>query len=131
VILSRVVTSPYFQALPTYQWERLAVCCVLAVVLISSPARGMDSAIVLMSALAVHVTFQHVQIATRLHEADQARPDAHVECHAKLTEYLAIKEAAWIAVFLMTGAYPAIVGSLVLLAYPAWRRVYLRARRSS
>jgi hypothetical protein len=52
----------------------------------------------------------------------------HVECVAWLQRYWVLKEVAWVAYFLATGAVSALVGCAVFLAHPFWRRWY-RARK--
>lgn len=79
-----------------------------------------------ISMFAVLFTFCHVQVSTRLYEADLNRPSPSVHCHEFLSTYLILKELLWVFIFLITGAYPAIIGSVVLLAYPYWRQFYRR-----
>lgn len=106
-----------------------------------------------VGALAVLLTFCHVQVADRLAEAERARAEAqasearekiltpaeltkaeeavrhlghHVECHAWARRYLVSKELCWLVYFTLLGAYSALVGVGVFLAYPVWRAWYKR-----
>jgi hypothetical protein len=81
-----------------------------------------------ISALAVVLSFAHMQVADRLAEAEERRPSRDVECHRKLRWYLVAKELAWVAAFASAGLWPALVGCGLFLGYPVWRRFYRRWR---
>lgn len=125
-MLSAVFESRPFQMFPTWVWELAFVTAVLALVALVSGGTGPAW----LAALAVVLTFAHVQVATRLDEAEMSRPVAVVVCRAWLDRYLVAKEAVWVALFAITGAWPAVVGCAVFLLYPGWRRFYRRARGS-
>lgn len=81
-----------------------------------------------IGALAVLLTFGHVQVADRLAEEaaekEQLTGEADVECHRMARRYLISKELCWFAYFFALGAYSALVGVGVFLLYPVWRRSY-------
>lgn len=85
-----------------------------------------------IGALAVLLTFGHVQVADRL--AERAALDeiehgqATVDCHRWARRYLVSKEACWLAYFVLLGAWSALVGVGIFLAYPLWRHWYRRAK---
>lgn len=79
-----------------------------------------------LGVVAVQCSFHHMAIGERMREREAARPVPSVECHRQLTAFLVAKEAAWIALFLVTRTYPALVGCVLFLAYPAWRRAWRR-----
>jgi hypothetical protein len=72
--------------------------------------------------IAVSLSFAHAQVADRLAERDAARPRPAVACHRWATRYLVAKELAWVAVFVLLGAWTALVGAGLFLLYPLWRR---------
>jgi hypothetical protein len=107
-----------WQLLPTWVWELSAAAGVLAVV----SELGGGGLIQRLSALAVLLSFAHAQVASRLDEAEERRVERAVHCRAWLVRYLVAKEAAWVAVFGLTGAWPAVAGCALFLLYPLWRR---------
>jgi hypothetical protein len=84
-----------------------------------------------VGALAVLLTFGHVQVADRLAERaaqDEQLGQVTVECHNMAVNYLVHKEVCWLIYFLVLGAYSALVGVGVFLLYPFWRRFYRKRR---
>lgn len=89
-----------------------------------------------VAALGVQLGFHHASVADRLREAEELRVERqaqlgdmvplidHVECVAWLQRYWVLKEIAWVAYFLATGAVSALVGCVVFIAHPFWRRWY-------
>jgi hypothetical protein len=93
-----------------------------------------------LAALGVQIGFHHASVANRLQESQEMVQKHsgmldlmpltrahHVECVAWLDRYWVLKECAWVAYFLSTGAVSALVGCAVFLLHPFWRRWY-RAR---
>ena len=78
----------------------------------------------ILSALAVILTFGHAQISTRLSEQQSLVEQPSVECHRKLILYYIGKEVCWFWYFLISGSYSALVGVVVFLMYPLWRKYY-------
>lgn len=83
------------------------------------------------------IGFHHASVADRLREAEERRAragvgtvvdgaaaSAYVECVGMLHRYWVLKEVAWVAYFLSTGAVSALVGCAVFLVHPFWRRWY-------
>jgi Na+/H+ antiporter NhaA len=50
------------------------------------------------------------------------------ECYEKLGEYWVYKEVLWFAVFILSGAYPAIAGNIIFIFFPVWRKIYKAER---
>lgn len=84
-----------------------------------------------VGALAVALSFAHMQVTDRLAEeaarVEAAAGTATVECHRWAGRYLVGKELCWLLYFVMLGAWSALVGVGLFLFYPLWRSFY-RAR---
>lgn len=121
-----------------WQWEALFVGLALGgVALLTTPplpgeltfAALTPFLIVWLSAAAVFGSFLHAQIGTFMAE-DMGTTEAPItECYHKLDGYWAYKEVLWFIVFLLSGAYPAIAGTVLFMLYPAWRKVYKEERQ--
>jgi hypothetical protein len=125
---SKIVNSEVWQKYPTWYWESLIVALILASVTASTTSSE-NMLVNILAMFAVYYTFLHVKVASRLEEAQEKLEVNTVECYERLTHYLIIKEFLWVGVFFLTGAYSAIVGNIVFLLYPAWRKIYLKARK--
>jgi hypothetical protein len=121
----------------TWQYETLFVAVVLALVAaVTTPsfsaigdAQALRSALVIwLSALAVLGSFLHAKVGYRMAEALAAQEAPPASCHEWSGTYWASKELLWLVVFLLSGAYPAIAGSIIFILYPAWRRIHLEER---
>jgi hypothetical protein len=77
-----------------------------------------------VGAAAVSLTFAHAQVAERLREQDAAREEPTVSCNVWSTRYFVAKEVLWAVLFLGIGAYTALVGVGLFLAYTPWRRFW-------
>jgi len=82
----------------------------------------------IICSLAVYYTFLHAQVADRMQErqALQVKPD--VECYKKSNIYFMVKEALWVAFFVMTNAYAALSGAILFFLYPIWRKYYRKIK---
>ncbi len=80
------------------------------------------------AAMAVLLTFGHAQIADRLAEQEGKRAIPSVDCYKKLWYYFIGKELLWSLYFLETHAYSALVGVVVFLVYPFWRKLYRKGK---
>jgi hypothetical protein len=123
-VIGRLFGSKAWQALPTWAWELLVVWAILSVAAWVGGASGLQW----LSTAAVLLTFAHVQVATRLEEAEARRTRVSVHCRRWLTRYLVAKESLWVVLFAVTGAWPAVAGCAVFLLYPSWRALYRRHR---
>jgi hypothetical protein len=108
----------------TWKLELAVVVIVLGVTTWVSGVTAQN----VIALLAICLTFCHVQIADRMREADEARSDPAVRCRNWLNRYFVAKETLWVAFFLVSGSYTAIVGSALFLLYPFWRRTYRRIK---
>lgn len=77
---------------------------------------------------AVLLTFCHHTVADRLQEQESLRVKksghASVSCYRWLYFYFVSKEIVWVCAFLALKSYPAIVGVIVFLHYPIWRKIW-------
>ena len=80
--------------------------------------------------LAVFLTFGHASIAERLREREGLRHlkvgigQVEVLCYSKLPYYFYAKESLWFVYFVLLGAWSALAGTLLFLAYTPWRNYY-------
>ncbi len=77
-----------------------------------------------LTVCAILVTFNHGMIGDRLQERQSKMDIPTVECYYKLNGLFWKKEVLWIAVFLLSKNYAAIVGSALFFLYPFWRKFY-------
>lgn len=80
----------------------------------------------MIAALAVLLSFGHIQIADRMAEQESLREIPTVECYKRLWYYYGCKEVLWCLYFLLNHSYSALVGVIVFLCYPIWRGIYRR-----
>lgn len=80
------------------------------------------SVIIWLSAFAVFVTFVHGAMSFDISEASSDRRSSF-----SMGFYWVSKEFLWLTVFLLSGAYPAIVGTVLFILYPLWRKCSLRS----
>ena len=77
---------------------------------------------------AVWFTFLQASVANRLEEMEAKRVQETgligVDCYRWSTRYLYLKEACWLAYFLLLGAWSALLGTAIFLLYPPWRRLW-------
>ena len=112
----------------TWHFELVVACVVLATVALAAGGSWIE----LAGAGAVMLTFAYMQVTDRLaeHEADsmmlleeeQIADTKRVHCHAWAGRYLVAKESLWLVYFVAKGAWSAIAGVALFLAYPLWRR---------
>lgn len=124
---------------PTWQYETALVALVLiAVALATSPsiqASIADNAaltkllIIWLSTGAVLGSFLHAKVGYRMSEALEASSAPDVSCYEWSGKYWLFKEILWLAVFILSGAYPAIAGTVLFIVYPAWRKIHLQERK--
>lgn len=81
------------------------------------------SIIIWLSACAVFITFIHGALCFELSDTQTQRKSV-----LGVGFYWISKEFLWLAVFLLSGAYPAIVGTGLFILYPLWRKSELRPR---
>lgn len=82
-----------------------------------------------LASAAVLASFAHGQVADRLAEregiraslANDKRTD-FTECWKWAHRYYWAKELLWTAFFWATGAWAALAGALIFIAYPVWRK---------
>lgn len=106
----------------TWIWEMGTVALILAAVLLATHAPIVE----VIGSGAVLASFAHGQVSDRLAERDAARAVPEVHCVAWARRYFLAKEALWLVYFVAKGAWSALVGCAVFLAYPAWRALYRR-----
>lgn len=74
--------------------------------------------------VAVMSTFGHAQISDRMaeHQAKLPKPDVH--CYEWSIRYYVVKELCWFSYFIMLHSYAALMGCIIFLLYPLWRKLY-------
>jgi len=108
------------RSIRTWHKEAAVVGAVLTTV-----AWAKGQSIEWLGALAVFFTFMHAQVSFRLSESESRKTLAQVECHWKAQYYFLAKEACWFLYFIFLGAWSALIGVLVFLLYPLWRKWHL------
>jgi hypothetical protein len=78
----------------------------------------------ILSAIAVLLTFGYVSISDRLAEQEALRVTPAVDCYKKLQYYFIGKELFWFLYFFLNHSYSALVGVILFLIYPVWRKIY-------
>lgn len=81
------------------------------------------SVIIWLSACAVFITFIHGALCFDLSTNQVSKKSV-----LGIGFYWISKEFLWLAVFLLSGAYPAIIGTGLFILYPLWRKSSLRPR---
>jgi len=98
---------------------------VVATILVGvSASLGASAPLEWLGSLAVLATFAHAQVGTRLAERQAERTTPDVPCYRWLLFYWCLKEGFWFAYFVLHHSYAALVGVIVFLLYPIWRRWY-------
>ena len=104
-------------SIKTWQIELAVVAATLSTVAVLCGGR-----VELLGALAVTLSFAHVQVADRLAEREAAMSDTSESCYRWAVRYLVSKELAWVAYFVLLHAWSALAGAGIFIAYPLWRR---------
>jgi len=76
----------------------------------------------ILAALAVVLSFGHMQISSRLAEQEHSKATPSIRCYRRLSYYLVGKEVLWFIYFLTNKSYSALVGVVIFLLYPFWRK---------
>ena len=108
----------------TWTEEFGAVAIVLGAVVVATGAPAVEW----LGASAVLASFGHAQVSDRMAEQEAARAVPSVPCFRRAQQYFLTKEVLWCAYFVSKGAWSALVGCGVFLAYPAWRAWYRKRR---
>ena len=103
--------------------SRLVVAATLAVVVIATGNHWREW----IGSVGVLGSFAHASVGERLAEREAARRVPTVDCHRWSGRYFALREVAWFAYFATGRCWSALVGCVLFLLYPAWRRGW-RAR---
>lgn len=114
----------------TWVYESCVVAATLAVVTLLATDWSSWRAIVanLAGAIGVFYTFSHASVAQHMAETQATMPMPSVECWPKAQKFWILKETAWIVAFIASGLYSALVGSILFLIYPAWRKIHVENR---
>ena len=123
---------------PTWHYETAFVALILVTVAVCTTPNpfllGSNTdilrqfLIIWLSAAAVIGSFLHAKVGYLMSEAMVAAKASDESCHEWLGSYWLWKEVLWFAVFLISGAYPALAGNVIFLLYPAWRKVHVEER---
>lgn len=104
---------------------KIEMAVVAAVLLLVNLLSHRLFTIEIVSTIAVLLTFGHAQISARLSEQQSLAEKPTVDCYRKLYLYYVGKEVCWFLYFLVNQSYSALVGVIVFLLYPLWRKYYL------
>lgn len=114
----------------TWTYEFMAVGMILVVVTLLTTDWTSPRAIAfnLAGAVGVFFSFAHANVASRMTErqAIQEKPD--VWCWYKAERYWLLKETAWFVAFMASGMYSALVGNVLFILFPVWRRIHVETR---
>lgn len=108
------------QQILTYEIALIGAVLFVVALTTSVPLLSIDvqsATIIWLSALAVFVTFIH-----GAKSFDVAETISNKQSASAIGIYWISKEFLWLAVFLLSGAYPAIVGTGLFILYPLWRK---------
>lgn len=108
----------------TWHAEYAVVATILVAVNLATGRGGVEW----LAAAAVMLSFGHATIVDRMAERQATMPRPDVECYYKAARYFMAKELLWVAYFLASRSYAALVGCGIFLAYPIWRRWYRRRK---
>lgn len=101
---------------------------VVSVVLVATAIISKKGFVEWIGVVAVFLTFGHASIAERLREREAlrhlTRSPIEVNCYWKLSYYFYAKEILWFAYFILIGAWSALAGVVLFLAYSPWRAYY-------
>lgn len=101
---------------------------VVSIVLVATAIISKKGLVEWIGVAAVFLTFGHASIAERLREREAlrhlARSPVEVHCYWKLPYYFYAKETLWFAYFILIGAWSALAGVVLFLAYSPWRTYY-------
>ena len=114
----------------TWVYESAVVATVLIVVTLPTTDWSDWRPIVgnLAGAFGVYFAFSHASVSRHLAEAQASMPLPSVECWPKAESYWVRKEIFWVIAFIASGLYSALVGSVLFLIYPAWRKIHVANR---
>lgn len=107
-------------SMKTWHIEGAAVAVVLALTVFLTGNHPSEW----LGALAVQLTFHHAAIAERMTERQAALTNPDVACYRWSSRLFIGKEALWFGYFAWRGAYSALVGVVLFLIYPLWRRYW-------
>lgn len=107
----------------TWVFELFFVATILLIVLLNKKS---FSYVEVIGSLAVLSSFAHGQISDRMAERQSALVKPDVECYRWSLFYFLFKEILWSLFFILNHAYSALVGVIIFLLYPAWRKIYRR-----
>lgn len=118
---------------PTWHYETYITAVILFIVAALTTPDPQEELrqflITWISAFAVLGSFLHAKVGYRMSEAMEAAAMPEVSCYKYSGKYWVGKEVLWFFVFLLSGAYPAIVGNVIFIIYPAWRKIHTEERK--
>ena len=109
-----------FKKIKTWMWE---AGFVLLFLLISLFFKSFEFSEIICS-LAVLFTFMHGQVSDRMREQQESKESPEVKCYRFSIFYYFAKEATWVYYFYLVNSYAALLGAIIFLLYPFWRKIY-------
>lgn len=117
---------------PTWQYESFfvfVVLCTVAVFTSPHPSESLRFFLInWLSVAGVMGSFLHANVGSRMSESLGEVEFPPVSCYKQSGMYWLYKEIVWFSIFLLSGAYPAIIGNIIFILYPAWREVHIKER---
>ena len=104
----------------TWMLEWVVVFSILATVTILTGNKPVEW----IGTFAVLFTFGHAAISNRLTERQEKMSVPDVECYKWSDRYFILKEMLWFVYFLLYRSYAALVGVIIFIFYPFWRKAY-------
>ncbi len=109
--------------LRTWQVEAAFVATLLIVVALLSGKGAREW----LGVFAVFFTWSHASVADRLVESAAAARSSAAHCHRWAGRYYWAKETLWFGYFVWLGAWSAVAGCVLFLAWPLWRKAWRSA----
>jgi hypothetical protein len=107
-------------------WHVEAAVVWLALHIIGTIGGTLESWTGYLQTSAVWVTFLYIQVVDRMSERQGEQGTPAVPCFRMATVYHVVKDSLWLIFFLSVGMYPAALGGVLFLSYPAWRKWWRR-----
>lgn len=105
----------------TWVYESIIVAIILICVTLVTSNGTLTEWI---GAAAVFCAFNHAQISDRLAERQAIKVVPDVKCYWKLIWFFITKEILWFTYFMLQHSYAALVGVILFILYPIWRKIW-------
>ena len=103
---------------------------VVLIALLAQNLLNDHSAKELIATAAVFFGFMHAQVSSRMQEKESEKTVPDVECWKWSNRYFVAKEIFWIAFFIVSQSYSALIGCVIFAVYPIWRKYYRKFKKA-